>query len=268
MKSENVCKFSLTRSSDLICLNFIKETENAQSKSLRAEANAIHLVLCGKGVYWRNGKRYEIGRGSLFFVCEGDEFSIFSEDALQYFYISFRGRRAEELALRFSLSDGGVFSEYEALIPFWEECNAAAEDGNIDILCESVLLYSLAKLKPAKKEQNDAVSRVILLTQERFSKKDISLPRIAKEIGYDPKYLSALFKKKKGIAYTRYLREMRIKHAIFLMEQGVVSVKNVALLSGFGDALYFSKVFTEAMGISPKTYIQGLQNDEESKTKE
>ncbi|MBO5295154.1 MAG: helix-turn-helix transcriptional regulator, partial [Clostridia bacterium] len=78
----------------------------------------------------------------------------------------------------------------------------------------------------------------------------------ADELGYDAKYLSSLFKKKKGIAYTQYLRELRIRHAVFLIEEGIVSVKNAALLSGFRDALYFSKVFTSIQGITPKLYIQ------------
>jgi AraC-like DNA-binding protein len=43
------------------------------------------------------------------------------------------------------------------------------------------------------------------------------------------------------------------------MEEGVANVKNVALLSGFEDPLYFSKVFTASEGISPKVYIQNIE---------
>ena len=260
MKSENVCKFSAARSSDLICLNFIRETKETQSLPLRANANAIHLVLEGAGVFSCEGREYTIARGSLFFVAQGDTFSVRGK-GLIYSYISFSGRRAEELMLRFSLSEPRALDGYDALIPFWESCHADAEDGNIDLLCESVLLYSLAKLAPSKPEKNDAISRVVSITQERYTDKDLSLPIIAREIGYDAKYLSSLFKKKKGIAYTQYLREQRVRHAVFLMEQGVASVKNVALLSGFGDALYFSRIFTETMGVSPKAYIQSLAEE-------
>ena len=42
------------------------------------------------------------------------------------------------------------------------------------------------------------------------------------------------------------------------MEQGVASVKNVAILSGFEDALYFSKVFKQAEGITPSEYIKNI----------
>ncbi|MDD6478723.1 MAG: AraC family transcriptional regulator [Oscillospiraceae bacterium] len=36
------------------------------------------------------------------------------------------------------------------------------------------------------------------------------------------------------------------------------SIKNVALLSGFTDPLYFSTVFKNKTGSSPKTYIKNL----------
>lgn len=147
------------------------------------------------------------------------------------------------------------------MVPFWRECLAQAEEGNIDLLCESVLLYSLARLRPAKNANDDVLSRIVTLTQDRFTEAGLSLSGIAAEVGYDPKYLSALFKKKKGISYTQYLRDMRLRHAVFLMEEGIVSVKNIALLSGFQDPLYFSKVFTEAEGISPKAYISRLAKE-------
>ena len=194
-------------------------------------------------------------------LCEDDIFSVSSTDALEYCYICFHGRRADEFVQRFEIGTGeneGVFYGYDSLVPFWSECHELAEEGNIDILCEAVLLYSLAKLKPAKKERNDVISRVVSITQDNFTDPDLSISTVADELGYDQKYLSSLFKKKKGIAYTQYLREQRIKHAIFLMEQGVVSVKNVAILSGFRDALYFSKIFTASEGISPKAYIAEL----------
>ena len=56
-----------------------------------------------------------------------------------------------------------------------------------------------------------------------------------------------------------YLRTLRIKHAVTLMDFGVQSVKNVALLSGFSDPLYFSTVFKKQMGITPKEYAQGKE---------
>lgn len=71
----------------------------------------------------------------------------------------------------------------------------------------------------------------------------MSLFVIAEMTGNNEKYLSSLFKKDKWI----------------FDGAGIVSVKNVAMLSGFGDTLYFSKVFKESEGITPKEYIKKLE---------
>ena len=136
MERNNVCKFNPYRSSDLICFNFIKECNNAQNNRCSAEHFSIHLVLNGNGTFVCDGIEHKIEKGTLFFVCEGSEFSIESHngEALEYCYICFRGRRANELIFRFNIVDNNVLHGYSDMIPFWEECQALAEESNIDIV--------------------------------------------------------------------------------------------------------------------------------------
>ena len=93
------------------------------------------------------------------------------------------------------------------------------------------------------------------MTEENFRDPEFSLAQIAKEIGYNAKYLSHYFKKKMNVTYSEYLRTLRFKYAMSLFELGLSSTKNVALLSGFSDPLYFSSAFKKALGISPKEFI-------------
>ena len=266
MNQENICKFNFHRSSDLICTDFVRETNGTQSEPRRARCYSVDIVISGKGFFVTNGIRHKISEGTLFFVGNGAEFFIVPDGKLEYIYVNFNGRRAEEYIQRLKINDANcVFEGYNSIIPFWQECQELAEDGNIDIVCEAVVLYSLAKLKPKKTEQSDAVGQMITLTQERFTDPSLSLSTLADAIGYDSKYVSSLFKRRTGVAYTHFLRDLRIKHAVFLMEEGVANVKNVALLSGFEDPLYFSKVFTASEGVSPKVYIQNIEK--RSKTK-
>ena len=69
--------------------------------------------------------------------------------------------------------------------------------------------------------------------------------------------LSSLFKKSTGLTYSEYLRSIRIRFAVTLFDSGLELVKNVSLLSGFSDPLYFSAVFKKSVGVSPKEYIKG-----------
>jgi len=260
MENLNICKFNFNQSSDLVCHNFIYESTDCQSVSRTAENHIINLVTKGKGRLLCGGKEYIIERGALYCILKGENFSVENISELEYSYICFSGRRASEYMERLGISESNrLFSGNEEIIPFWTENIASVSDGNLDLLSEATLLYSLAKLNPCVKNKgSDVISKVIALTEEKFTDPDTSLGSIADELGYHSKYISFLFKKQKGITYTKYLRDIRIKHAMFLIEQGIVSVKNVAILSGFQDALYFSKVFKDAVGISPKEYIDSI----------
>lgn len=260
MNDKNICKFNPTQSSDLTCRNFIYESTDCQKNESESPHHTLYLTAVGRGSFNCGGKSYPIGVGTLFFVRRGERFSIVGDGDLEYSYISFGGRRADELIDRVGINGNHrIFEGHEVLITFWRECLDSADEGNLDLLAESVLLYSLAKLKPERTEQNGLVSRVLAITAENFTDHKLTLASVAQSLGYHEKYVSSIFRKSMGITYTSYLRDMRINHAVFLIEQGVVSVKNVSILSGFFDALYFSKVFKEAKGISPKEYISNLE---------
>ena len=260
----NVCRFTQTRSSDLNCTDFVYEVAQAQATGSTAHEYVLGMVARGAGTLSCEGKSEQLDYGTIFFVPRGKRYAIAGNAELSYFYICFCGRRAEELIAR-----AGFVQEVSACQ--MESADAArlcelaldalhrASEENLDLYSEAVLLYLLSHLCREKKTHHDLLSRIVAIANDRFSEADFSLSALAVELGYDAKYLSALFKKKKGIPFTQYLRELRIAHALFLMEQGVVSVKNIAILAGFGDALYFSKIFKEHTGVPPKTYMENLQ---------
>ena len=52
---------------------------------------------------------------------------------------------------------------------------------------------------------------------------------------------------------------LRIQHACMLINEGLSNIKDIATLSGYRDPLYFSKVFKNAMMLSPKEYISSVR---------
>ena len=221
-----------------------------------AQHYAIYLVMAGEGIFTCAEQKYPLCAGTLFFTCPTERFAVVSLEGLQYSYISFYGRRADEYRERLGLDrENRVVHRKTELTGFWENALAMARSGNIDLLSEAVLMYSLACLESDRKAPINVIDKVISLTHDRFTDPELSISSVAEQLGYDAKYLSSLFKKRKNVAYTHYLQQLRIRHAVFLMEEGIASVKNIALLSGFRDAFYFSKVFTSVEGVSPKSYI-------------
>ena len=263
MPSENICLFNPVRSSDLICRDFVSEHSDCAREPHTAACFVLHLVSAGTGTWVCEGQERRLMPGTVFLVCPNETYSIRSDGALQYFYITFYGRRAVEVAGRMTAAKAGhAVDGFADLVPFWQDCLTKANADNVDLLSEAVLLYTLARLAPRKRAVHGAVEAALEVTDEYFTDPDLTLGAVAAKLGYDPKYLSFAFRREQGMTYSQYLRDLRVRRAAFLMEQGVVGMKNVARLSGFRDPLYFSKVFAKVNGVSPRAYLAALTQKE------
>ncbi|MBS6236569.1 MAG: helix-turn-helix transcriptional regulator, partial [Clostridiales bacterium] len=76
----------------------------------------------------------------------------------------------------------------------------------------------------------------------------------AHEVNVTNVYLSRLFKQELGIGFNEYLMQVRIKRAQLLLQQGKLSLRQIAECCGFQDYTYFLKVFKKQSGVTPKEY--------------
>ena len=214
------------------------------------------LVIEGDGKLVCNNTDFNITCGTLIFIFKGEEFSVTDNNNCKYMYIDFEGMRADELLKRFNINiHNRCFNGLDGLIPIWEESLSRALENTIDLAAESMIIYTFSRLNYNISPQDKVINKILEFTEENFSDFELSISTIADELGYNAKYLSHLFKKKMGKNFSEYLRNLRIKYAVTLFDNGIDSIKNVALLSGFSDPLYFSTVFKAILGLSPKNYI-------------
>ena len=215
------------------------------------------LVINGEGFFHFDRQSVPFRMGALVFGFGNEQFFVKSNSDVQYIYIDFNGIRADELLRRFDIrKNNRLFNGFDGLIPLWNESLSRASEQTIDLASESILLYSFSRLFGNLTNRNPLINQIIEITEERFTEPDLSISTIANELSYNPKYLSHTFKEAIQMTYSEYLRSLRIKYAISLFDHGIDSIKNVALLSGFTDPLYFSNVFKKSVGASPKTYIR------------
>ncbi len=256
MDSRNVCKFPVHTMSDrLSVLRFVLECKEVVGKKIKLPANRIILVVSGEGVFDFSGREVTYSAGSLVFGFKGELFSCRETAKTEYMYIDFEGLRADELFSRFSINTiQRSFSGFESITPMWKESLSRADEKNIDLASESVLLYTFSRIMDTSNAKNSLVNKMIEIIENNFTDTQLSLASIAEELSYNPKYLSQLFKSKVGVGYNEYLTSVRVKYAISLFDMGLDSVKNVALLSGFSDPLYFSSVFKKVTGLVPREY--------------
>lgn len=261
MKIKNICKFVPSDiNSQLMPTQFILESDpNAMRNSKPQSVHRMILITQQVGKLRLNNNDYECSMGDIIIIFENEIYSFEGEANFQYLYIDFKGLRANELFRRFGINEfNRRFSKFDGLIPLWMESLSRASNENIDLVSEALLLYTFSKLTSKNAKSDNCINKIMEMTEESFSDPLLSITSIAKQLGYNAKYLSHVFKKKTGKGYTEHLQTVRIKYAISLFENGIDSIKNVALLSGFTDPLYFSTVFKNKIGTSPKNYIKNL----------
>ena len=259
MKRQNICKFPYTSilhgSLSVFCFVMESDLVTMQTPVFLSHHRAL-LCVSGSGTLHLDNQVIALRQGMLVFCEERASFSFEAEPETSYLYIDFGGSRAEELLRRFDIRRGHqCFDGQDGLIPLWKESLSRAQKETVDLASESILLYTFSHLSPAVSEQSNLIGKILELTEEYFTDSDFSISSIAKLLSYNPKYLSYAFKQAMHMTFSEYLRDVRIKYAISLFNNGLDSVKNVALLSGFADPLYFSNVFKKYVGCSPKEYI-------------
>jgi transcriptional regulator GlxA family with amidase domain len=87
----------------------------------------------------------------------------------------------------------------------------------------------------------------------------ISREDLAQHLAVNERYLTRCFRQETGVTPIDYLLRHRIRQARALLEQGHLSVTDVAMATGFSDSSYFGRVFQREVGIAPSAYKRGLR---------
>jgi YesN/AraC family two-component response regulator len=104
--------------------------------------------------------------------------------------------------------------------------------------------------------QDDMVKLIELYLQENYAL-PITLQDLSKRFGLVPNYLSALFKKLRGVTPGEYLTQWRVEQAKKMMDESPsLLLKDVSERVGYSDPLYFSRVFKKVAGIPPSDYMK------------
>lgn len=266
MDKKNICKFNVANddAQTISILNFCYEKNSAPHPRFTTGAIfRLHVVSRGKGTFVTLNNSIELKAGDVFITYPSSDYYIANNGGLEYMYISFLGLRAYQLTERAELTRScSVRCGQENLIPTWEAALEASADGNLDLIAEGLLLYTVGKLCNIrnKAQPTNKYEKIVLIikkqTEERFCDPKLNLNLLCAENFYNAKYVSAAFRKYMSVGFSEYITTLRLNNAQRLINSGFKSVKQIAALSGFDDALYFSKVYKQHYGSTPKYAIE------------
>lgn len=244
------------------------------------------LIYCvdGSGFYRLNGMTYKVHANQYFILPAGvpHEYGATEGDQWTIYWVHFQGDHS-------SIYANGADKPQDVRVTInsnihnrnniFEEILSTLHNGDgIEDLrfATSLLHYYLASLRylrqyrkvshheqhEDKTESNAATSFNVVEAAIHFMKENIerkiTLQDILQYVGYSSTRFSALFKQQTGVSPLAYFNNMKIKLACTMMRKTDLHINQICYKLGIEDALYFSRMFSKAMGMSPSEYRKQL----------
>jgi signal transduction histidine kinase/DNA-binding response OmpR family regulator len=120
---------------------------------------------------------------------------------------------------------------------------------------DTALMEQLAPSTPQVTHFDDDFIRNILQSvEENIQNSEFRIDDLAEAMSMSRTVFYRKVKSLMGVSPVDFVKTMRIKRAVQLLEQDELTVSEVGYMSGFTTPQYFSRVFKEAMGCTPKEY--------------
>lgn len=185
-------------------------------------------------------------------------------EPLQYFCVHFTGSHAERLPQELGFSPmpclhtvgsnphfSLLFSHLFELFP----CTTPMREQELGCMLWQILLAFGGALA---KEQRVSLPLERSLRQiHTHYTEELSIPELARGEHLSSSRFHALFQAQTGTSPVRYIARLRIQHACRLLRSTSLTVAQVGSMVGYHDPHFFSKVFKNQIGLSPKQYREG-----------
>ncbi len=142
-----------------------------------------------------------------------------------------------------------------------------AAGGHIPLLLRAALKLAAQECRAVGHNNGKALNtfnRICTYLENHFHE-PLTREQVAKHFDLNPQYVSQLFSSMRGESFLSYLTRCRLERAMELLRYSRLTIKEVAMYSGFRTEIYFIRRFRLSTGISPGRYrLQYSTREEES----
>jgi AraC-like DNA-binding protein len=116
------------------------------------------------------------------------------------------------------------------------------------------LIYSAQQTPAAADAQKaNAIELAIARIQNEFER-DLDMELLAQELGVSYSWFRSTFTSHTGLSPHQYLLELRLVRARSLLAETELSIKEIAVQTGFEDEYYFSRLFRQKLNLTPSQW--------------
>ncbi len=233
------------------------------------EMYLLHYIKKGKGIYQVGDRVYPLKAGDAFIIYPGElcRYQADREDPWEYYWVGFKGATAKQLLSQTDFSPENPYVHCEEdlspLIQQILQCkgqesrNQAEMTGRLYILLSRLMHKEHLRGNP-KHYRREYIFKIHEFITQNYPQK-ITVNHLADALGLSKSHLHRIFMEETGESPMQYLARYRIEQSLQLLKSTDMSIACIANAVGFGDQLYFSRVFSKQIGMSPSKYRQEKQ---------
>lgn len=204
--------------------------------NVQSPYTVIHYVRKGCGSVSARGSTYHVHAGQIFIFLPGETavYTADSEIPWSFRWVGFNG----SLAARFADLPPVVDVPQEV---FDNLCDLLHHDFLLEYQLSSEILYLQARILSENQKKSDPVQWIMDYIEASYMH-PISVQALAEKVNMDRSYLYRLFKTRNGCSIQDYIIKIRLRKAIWYLEEGY-SPGETAALCGFRNMSNFFRQF-------------------------
>lgn len=139
---------------------------------------------------------------------------------------------------------------------YMQYCDLIEQKYTFRSLIESTVSFIMEILpfqEESSSKENHTIKTAKEYIQEHFHE-NLKLEDVAEQVYLAPSYFGVLFKKEVGESFSSYLTTIRLEAAKKILQDASYSIADTAAAVGYSDKRYFSKLFKEQIGVTPKEF--------------
>ncbi len=215
----------------------------------------------GRLRYESRNHRVNAGDTLLVLVPHNHRYWLEKGERWEYFWISMNGEEALRIHRLILSAAGPVLKLQQATIDHLADCSLRLVRGARTAASASAIAYEAAMAlyddvfgSHAFAADRSAMQIVIDHIEANLDK-PLPVDELARVSGLSRAHFSRVFAESEGVPPAEFVLQQRMQRAAKLLTKAAfIPVKEVAIMSGFDDANYFSKVFRRIYGINPTEF--------------
>lgn len=243
-----------------------------QNGFMRYNHYSITFVISGSGSYTINGQTFSIhqGEGFVIFPESIPLYVADNNDPWEYVFAVFQGSDVPKMLQVAGISAQNPIFQYsrdEQMMFALNQLRIMSKSGlalGYDVVGQFYICISkLIQQQTAKIQKQIPILHYVEIAKAYMETNypyHISITDVASYVGVDRSYLYRLFLESEGISPSVWLMRLRLEHSVKMLQEGLLSITEIAYSIGFYDVSHFTKSFKKEYGCTPREYLNMHRN--------